>query len=279
MWKEALDFDMRADGEVDAGKGHCRGPRVSPADWVDLWAWPMWAWMRTGWAVRWRWRTCTRSGGWRGIRSLSAETIVDEWTRLTFGSDPRGGEDDQRDATGFVARLRELHRAAGCGNADRISRAIITVPGQSRPRKTAGGSGIARIIRESGWIGRWRRGRDTSGSIRRRCRGRMSRWRHVRTAAVVLFIMCLTRMSCIRGRRWCSMCTTRTMRGRSRLEGLLRGGRRLRGMWMKNVIRTFSVGLSIRQSRRWFGAMRSADGFIRCRGLRMRRGGSRQWSG
>ena len=39
-------------------------------------------------AVRSPWRISTASDAWPGIPNLSAEKIIDEWTRLTFGNDP-----------------------------------------------------------------------------------------------------------------------------------------------------------------------------------------------
>ena len=87
MWKEALDFDMRADGnsarvkDIVAGRVFHRpvGGFAGVAN-VGMDA----NWMGSPMAMA----NLYGFGRLAWNPELSAETIVDEWTRLTFGSDP-----------------------------------------------------------------------------------------------------------------------------------------------------------------------------------------------
>ena len=66
MWKQVLDFDLRAEGRATPVKEILEGKSFI-GRWAAWWAWRAWGGMR-GWGRRWRWRICMRLGGWRGIR-------------------------------------------------------------------------------------------------------------------------------------------------------------------------------------------------------------------
>ena len=88
MWKEALDFDLHVKGpgtfvkDVVAGRVFNR-PSGGFVGVVNVGLDP------TGWARIWPRRISMVSAGSRGIPNLTAARIADEWTRLTFGHDPR----------------------------------------------------------------------------------------------------------------------------------------------------------------------------------------------
>ena len=68
MWKTTLDTDMRVRRDRSTPvKEIVDGKELPSARSADLSASPMLAWIRTGWRIRWRWRTCTALDGWRGI--------------------------------------------------------------------------------------------------------------------------------------------------------------------------------------------------------------------
>ena len=77
MWKEILDFDMHM-GRVTRVKDIVSGGQeplpqraqryATDVRWVASTLWLTSGWTRTGSGIRWRWRICTVTGGWRGIR-------------------------------------------------------------------------------------------------------------------------------------------------------------------------------------------------------------------
>ncbi len=71
MWKMVLDFDLRAPD--DSGKARATPVKEILAARALEGRWVEWLACRglgaSGWLLRWRWRTCMRLGGWRGIRS------------------------------------------------------------------------------------------------------------------------------------------------------------------------------------------------------------------
>ena len=104
MWKEVLDFDLRVNGgrtpvkDLVAGKTFRRPSGPSSESRTS-------AWTRTGSGTRWPWPTCTDLAGWPGIQICSAESIAEEWTRLTFGNDPTVVKTDLEPANEILARV------------------------------------------------------------------------------------------------------------------------------------------------------------------------------
>ena len=96
MWKEVLDFDMHVEGalpegsrtpvkDIVAGRTFQRGLRRTPGGFVGV--------ANVGTDATWLGNPLAMANlygfgrlAWNA--DLSAETIIDEWTRLTFGNDP-----------------------------------------------------------------------------------------------------------------------------------------------------------------------------------------------
>ena len=86
MWKQVLDFDLRAEGqstpvkEILAGKSFHRplGGMVASPAWAAT----------TGSARRWPWPISTPSAAWPGTPISRPSEIADEWTRQTISTDP-----------------------------------------------------------------------------------------------------------------------------------------------------------------------------------------------
>ena len=119
MWKEVLDFDLRVNRDKTPVKNLVAGKvfgrtgafvgvaNVGMDDWLGhpLALANLYGFGRLAWSP-----------------NLSAETIAEEWTRLTFGNDPLVVKTVMQHAAHILARLRELHRAIGRANFDRHSR-------------------------------------------------------------------------------------------------------------------------------------------------------------
>ena len=122
MWKEVLDFDMRARPGAQtpvkalvAGKTFGRPSGgfigVSNVGLDETWYGNHMSQANLYGFGRLAWNP-----------DLSSRQIVDEWTRLTFGDDPRVVETITNHATHFLADLRKLYRSSGTADADRHCR-------------------------------------------------------------------------------------------------------------------------------------------------------------
>ena len=80
-------------------------------------------------------------------QGLSARAISDEWTRLTFGNDPKVDETIDRLQLDFLARFRELQAPdrSACRRSPTSPAIITALRWKSRPNTTVGDSGIAQI--------------------------------------------------------------------------------------------------------------------------------------
>ena len=123
MWKQVLDFDLRAGGqstpakEIIAGKSFHRplGGMVAVAG-VGRDAWlgsplalaNLYAFGRLAWNP-----------------DLTPEEIAAEWTRQTISTDPEVVQTRGKNADAILAGLRELHRPAGLADADRHHRLAL----------------------------------------------------------------------------------------------------------------------------------------------------------
>ncbi len=87
MWKQVLDFDMRAENRCDAREGDPCRQDVSISHWAEWSGWQGWDRTR-GSARRWRSQISTHSDASPGIRISRPEQIADEWTRQTISNDP-----------------------------------------------------------------------------------------------------------------------------------------------------------------------------------------------
>ncbi len=89
MWKETLDFDMHAAAEPTPVKALVAGQSVSPADGRIRRRGRTWAWTTNWLGNHLSQANLYGFGRLAWNPDLSAQQIDDEWTRLTFGSDPK----------------------------------------------------------------------------------------------------------------------------------------------------------------------------------------------
>ena len=122
MWKEALDFDMKV-------------KTSSPTPVKAVVSGKVWNTATGGFVGV---SNVGRDANWFGNHmsqanlygfgrlawdaELSSKQIIDDWTRLTFGTDSKVVDDRQRHPAQVLARVRELHRAARPADAHRHRR-------------------------------------------------------------------------------------------------------------------------------------------------------------
>ena len=161
MWKQMLDFDLRAQKrstpvkEIIEGKSFNQplggmigvscvgrdGWLGSPLAMANLYAFGRLAW----------------------DPSLSADTIAIEWIQQTVGTNIRGREHCRKNADAVVARVRALHRPVGHADADRHNRQPLRARISKGASATAGASGTATTRGASAWTARVATGTGFAG--------------------------------------------------------------------------------------------------------------------
>ena len=122
MWKETLDFDM----QVKASRPRRSRPIVAGKT-LDSPTGGFVGVSNVGRDANWFGNHLSQANLYGFGRlawnpDLTSKQIADEWTRLTFGTDPKVVDDRQRHPARVLARLRELHRAARPADAHRHRR-------------------------------------------------------------------------------------------------------------------------------------------------------------
>ena len=271
MWNEVLDFDLRVDGNSSPVKdlvaarvfhrplgGFAGVANVGMnANWLGspLAMANLYGFARLAWNP-----------------NLTAASIIDEWTRLTFGNDPLVVQ------TITDLQLHSWHvyesytGPLGVGLSPTSSE-ITTTPAPSLRKKTAGDSGTALIITESAWTVRLQLAPVLSGNIHWKFSRSTSRSPIAPTTCFCSFITCRIPTCCIPGSRSSNMFMTLTMTAQSTLVISRRSGNDSRDTSMKIATATSLRDSSTRPEKPFCGATRSAPGSIIYPGFRMKKPG------